>query len=169
MKYFYSLKPRAKGSFDKWPSELIVGETVFDPAWKISNTSDVKIIKNISQVLDSSIGLVHNYVHVQATIFQTLDLSLFPFDHQSLTVRIQSEHVKDVMKFQPIDGVKPLIYQNETASEWIVDEKSIEANFDTNNYQQAASGSFFIYLFLIFWLFNFLIFIYQHIIYQYII
>lgn len=130
---------------------MVVGETVFDPAWKILNTSDVKKITNISQVLDPNIGLVHNFIHVQATIFQTLDLKLFPFDHQVLTIRIQSEHVEGVMKFIPIDRVEPLIYQHQTASEWNVVQKSISANFDTTNYQQAASGIIiliFIFIFM---------------------
>lgn len=128
-----------RADYTKWPDDLIVGETVFDPAWKILNCSDLEIIKCFTQLLDASQGKVHNYLHIRATIYQTLDLHNFPFDHQKMTIRIQSEHSERVLKFVPMKDRKPCLFDNNIASEWNIDCKSIALLFPSNN-TPAASG-----------------------------
>lgn len=109
-----SLKARA---VSRWPEELRLGEDTFDPAWKILNASDVNVVKSISTVLDPGEGKMHNFVHVRATIDQSLDLHEFPFDKQKLEFRLQSEHPTCCMRFSKMADREPKIYTGET-SEW---------------------------------------------------
>jgi len=108
----------------RWPDDIHIGEDTFDPAWKILNSSDVNIVKSITTVLDASIGKVHNFVHVRATIDQGLDLHDFPFDKQKLTFRLQSEHPETCMKFTKFTDRNPLIFAGAT-SEWLFAHKSL--------------------------------------------
>ena len=133
--------PRA--DFEMWPDHLRVGETIFDPAWKILNSSNVDIIKSFTTILNSEFGTVHNFVHIRATVHQTLDLQGFPFDHQMIVVRLQSEHNEAVMKFVPFkDGRKPCIFDKNKSSEWKLDPvgfPSVHLDYDPNK-QAASSG-----------------------------
>ena len=102
----------------RWPDELRIGEDTFDPAWKILNSSDVTTVKSITTVLDSDKGKVHNFVHVRATIDQSLDLHDFPFDKQKLQLRLQSEHPSTCMKFSKFPDREPKIFAGDN-SEWM--------------------------------------------------
>lgn len=101
----------------RWPDDLRIGEDTFDPAWKILNSSDVNVVKSITTVLNADIGQVHNFVHVRATIDQSLALHDFPFDKQKLVFRLQSEHPTTCVKFSKFSDRKPKMFAFET-SEW---------------------------------------------------
>jgi len=105
------------GEVNLWPEHLKIGENVFDPAWKILNSSEVNIVKSITTIMDANIGKVHNFVHVRATIDQYLDLHDFPFDKQKLQFRLQSEHPTQCMKFCKFSDRDPKIFAAAT-SEW---------------------------------------------------
>jgi hypothetical protein len=128
--------------YERWPDNLVVGENVFDPAWKILNSSNVDVIKSFTTILDSALGTVHNFMHVQATVHQTLDLHSFPFDHQKIIVRLQSEHSDEVMRFVPFtDGRRPVIYDKNKSSEWKLDPVGFKPMFlDFQVAKQAASS-----------------------------
>lgn len=128
--------------YERWPDNLVVGENVFDPAWKILNSSNVDVIKSFTTILNSELGTVHNFMHVQATVHQTLDLHSFPFDHQKIIVRLQSEHSDQVMRFVPFtDGRRPVIYDKNKSSEWKLDPAGFRPMFlDFQVPKQAASS-----------------------------
>jgi hypothetical protein len=128
-----------RSDYELWPDHFIVGQTVFDPAWKIMNSSDLEVIKNFTTILNSEEGVVHNYLHIRATIYQTLDLHSFPFDHQELTLRIQSEHSSQVVHFVAMADRSPRLYDNNIASEWNIHCDSMQLHFDMDN-RPAASG-----------------------------
>lgn len=132
-----------RSDYELWPDNFIVGQTVFDPAWKIMNCSDLEVIKNFTTILNSEEGVVHNYLHIRATIYQTLDLHSFPFDHQEMTIRIQSEHSTQVVQFIAMTDRLPRLYDNNIASEWNINCDSMKLHFDMDN-RPAASGSCFV-------------------------
>jgi hypothetical protein len=121
-----------------WPDDLQVGYGAFDPAWKIENCSTMEIIKFICMIIDPSIGLVHNYIHLVATVHHAMDMKLFPFDCQQIAIKIRSEHADKVMQFVPFEPKREAkIFYNET-SEWtILRPLKLEFNNDT---VIAASG-----------------------------
>lgn len=129
-----------RSDYELWPDNFIVGQTVFDPAWKIMNCSDLEVIKNFTTILNSEEGIVHNYLHIRATIYQTLDLHSFPFDHQEMTIRIQSEHSTQVVQFIAMSDRLPRLYDNNIASEWNIHCDSMKLHFDMDN-RPAASGT----------------------------
>ena len=122
-----------------WPEDLQLGFGAFDPAWKIENCSSMEIIKSICMVNDPSIGLVHNYIHLVATVHHAMDMRLFPFDCQQIAIKIRSEHADKVMQFVPFEPKREAkIFYNET-SEWtILRPLKLEFNNDTTI---AASGN----------------------------
>jgi hypothetical protein len=124
----------------RWPDDIHLGEDTFDPSWKILNSSDVNIVKSITTVLDASIGKVHNFVHVRATIDQSLDLHDFPFDRQKLLFRLQSEHPTTCMKFQKFDNRDPKIFAGDT-SEWLFHHHTLpDIKLINSRTDAAASG-----------------------------
>jgi hypothetical protein len=130
-----------RSDYELWPDNFIVGQNVFDPAWKIMNCSDLEVIKNFTTIWNSEEGLVHNYLHIRATIYQTLDLHSFPFDHQEMTIRIQSEHSTEVVQFVAMSDRSPRLYDNNIASEWNINCDSMKLHFVMDN-KPAASGPF---------------------------
>jgi hypothetical protein len=131
-----------RSDYELWPDNFIVGQNVFDPAWKIMNCSDLEVIKNFTTIWNSEEGLVHNYLHIRATIYQTLDLHSFPFDHQEMTIRIQSEHSTEVVQFVAMSDRSPRLYDNNIASEWNINCDSMKLHFVMDN-KPAASGLYF--------------------------
>lgn len=126
----------------RWPDDIHIGEDIFDPAWKILNSSEVSVIKSITTVTDASIGKVHNFVHVRATIDQGLDLHEFPFDRQKLLFRLQSEHPNTCMQFSQFDPKDrvPKIFAGAT-SEWLFSHPTLpQIKLINASTKPAASG-----------------------------
>jgi hypothetical protein len=130
------------GNFQLWPDDLQLGTSIFDPAWKIQNASSIDIVKSISVLKDPSTGFVHNFIHLTATIFHTLDMHMFPFDSQTFTVNIRSEHPSGVMKFIPFRNGRPPKVFDTDSSEWKVDPLGYESMklIFSQNAPAAASG-----------------------------
>lgn len=130
--------------FRLWPSDLELGVSVFDPAWKIQNASSFTIIKSISLLKDPSSGLVHNFIHLNAIIHHTLDMRSFPFDSQDFSIVLRSEHPKNVMKFCPFQDKRKTKVFDPVTSEWLITGE-IELDFseskNDNNQARAASGT----------------------------
>jgi hypothetical protein len=121
-----------------WPDDMQVGYGVFDPAWKIDNCSSIEVVKSICMLLDPAIGLVHNYIHLVATVHHTLDMAKFPFDKQDFKISIRSEHSDKVMEFVRFkDKREPKVFHQET-TEWQLHPK-LTLNF-SDNHAAAASG-----------------------------
>ena len=98
----------------------------------------MEIIKSICMIIDPSIGKVHNYIHLVATVHHTLPLKYFPFDSQNISISIRSEHSDNVMQFVKFEDNRiPKIFHTET-TEWIVKD-SLKLHFDDEN-AAAASG-----------------------------
>ena len=129
-----------------WPEYQQVGEGSFDPAWKLENCSSMEIIKSICTVLDPSIGLVHNYIHLVANVHHELKMQSFPFDCQEFFIKIRSEHADSVMQFIPfIDKRTPKIFSLDT-SEWtLLDPLVLVFNTDAESATAASGLNAFIY------------------------
>ena len=103
-----------------WPGPYQPGVGAFDPAWKIENCSDTRVIKDICMVIDPSIGRVHQYIHLVVRAHHRLDMVRFPIDTQKFCFQIRSEHTNDVMEFIKFqDGREPRIFNPDT-TEWAV-------------------------------------------------
>jgi hypothetical protein len=102
-----------------WPDDYQPGIGAFGPAWKIDNSSDTRIIKKICMVLDPSIGRVHQYIHLVASIHHRLDMQNFPIDIQNFCFHMRSEHTMRVMEFIPYESREPKIFNYDT-TEWLI-------------------------------------------------
>jgi hypothetical protein len=120
-----------------WPetdggAQIAPGDHFFDPAWKIQNSSETTIIKNITNVWDAEYGHVHQFIHLVATFPQPLNLSTFPFDIQTIAAQITTEHPSKYMELVRDEKRPPKIYITEN-SEWYVTRENIDPNSDSQD------------------------------------